>query len=243
MNLKRAVDHSDFNPGNSELMLELFEQDNPCRREVDRKDIEKFIHKVFARAYSADLSHYLPRLMALRNHNKRIIAALGMRDASSGPLFLENYLDVPIEQEISKLCGSNVTRNQIMEVGNLASMHRGGLRHLIIALTSYLRGIGSEWVVFTAVPAVKNAFAALDLPLYTIAPAQKSCLDTIEQARWGRYYDTSPIVVAGRVEDGYRRLRELIDLEKAMSLSCYLWQYAFNAGCKQRNQIQNQQSQ
>ena len=235
MNLKRAVDLHDQNNASSDLTLELYEQINPARRNIDRYDVEKFIHCVFSRAYNADLNHYLPRLMALRNRNNRMVAALGMREASSGSLFLETYLDTSIENAISSLCNENVKRSQIMEVGNLASIHRGGLRNLIIALTSYLRGNGSEWVVFTAVPAVRNAFAALDLPLHTIALADKSRLDEEEQTRWGKYYDTGPVVVAGKVDDGYRRLRELIDLEKAMSLSCYLWQYAFNAGCRQRN--------
>jgi len=235
MNLKRAVDHYEQNNANSELTLELYEQHNPARRNIDRCDVEKFIHRVFTRAYSADLNHYLPRLMALRDNSNRMIAALGMREASSGPLFLETYLDTSIEDAIAELCNETVTRSQIMEVGNLASIHRGGLRNLIIALTSYLRGCGTKWVVFTAVPAVRNAFEALDLPLHTIALADKSRLDEQEQIRWGKYYETGPVVVAGRVDDGYRRLRELIDLEKAMSLSCILWQYAFNAGCRQRN--------
>jgi len=235
MTLNVAVDVNNPHVVSRELALDLFEPESVSSKISDRHDVEKFIHRVFSRAYDADLNHYLPRLMSLRNSNNRVIAALGMREASSGPLFLETYLDSPVEHVISRLGGTLTTRRQIMEVGNLASMHRGGLRNLIIALTSYLRGAGSEWVVFTAVPAVRNAFEALDLPLYTLAVADKSRLDEKEQVKWGRYYETGPVVVAGRVEDGYRRIRELIDLEKAMSLSCYLWQYAFNAGCKQRN--------
>lgn len=243
MNLKRAVDRDESHNANNELILELFEQRNPARRDIDRYDVEKFIYQVFVRAYDADLNHFLPRLMALRNNNNRMIAALGMREATDEPLFLESYLDTPVEKLISGLCDTDVSRAQIMEVGNLASIHRGGLRNLIIALTSYLRGNGSEWVVFTAVPAVRNAFEALELPLHALAPADKSRLEKSEQNRWGTYYDTGPVVVAGKVDDGYRRLRELIDLEKTVSLSGYLWQYAFNAGCRQRNLDTNQQPQ
>jgi hypothetical protein len=234
MSFNRAVDCNERQAVNNDLILDLFESNTPARRNVDRHDVEHFIHQVFARAYDADLNHYLPRLMSLRKNN-RIISALGIREASNGPLFLETYLDYPVEQLISKLDETDISRDQIVEIGNLASMHRSGLRNLIIALTSYLRGAGSEWVVFTAVPAVRNAFATLNLPLYTLAVADKSRLEKQEQEKWGRYYETGPVVVAGRVEDGYRRIRELIDLEKAMSLSCCLWQYAFYAGCKQRN--------
>ena len=214
----------------NDLILGLYESETESRR-----DVEHFIHRVFSRAYNADLNHYLPRLMALRGKNNRMVAALGMREASSGHLFLENYLDSPIEKVISQLDNSDVSRDRIMEVGNLASVHRGGLRQLIVALTSYLSGVGSEWVVFTAVPAVRNAFAAMDLTLHPLAVADKSCLTKDEQALWGSYYETGPMVVAGRVEEGFQRLRELIELEKAMNLSCYLWQYAYVAGSRQRN--------
>lgn len=235
MKLNRAVDCNEHQIADKELILDLFESDYPTRRNVDRHDVERFIHKVFMRAYDADLNTFLPRLMSLRDNRNRIIAALGMREASDDQLFLETYLDSPIEKLLTDLSHTQVTRDRIIEVGNLASVHRGGLRKLIVALTSYLRGAGSEWVVFTAVPAVRNAFSALGLPLHTIATANKSCLEKQEQDNWGSYYDMGPVVVAGRVDDGYRRLRELIDLEKAMSLNCYLWQYAFNAGCRQRN--------
>ncbi|WP_455201508.1 thermostable hemolysin [Kaarinaea lacus] len=239
MKLSENVGFSDHE-ANKALLLKLYDADTGSRKQV-----ENFIHHVFARAYNADLNHYLPRLMALHGKDNRVIAGLGMQHASTGRLFLETYLQHPVEDVISQLSGTRVSRNCIMEVGNLASVHRGGLRQLIVALTSYLSGAGIEWVVFTAVPAVRNAFAALDLNLHPVAAADKSCLDQLEQASWGSYYETGPVVVAGRVEEGYRRLRELIELEQVMSMSCYLWQYAFAVGCQQRiiNSVSNTQLQ
>lgn len=229
MILNTAVDINNRDK-TGQLNLDLYDPDSDSRQHV-----ENFIRQVFVRAYDADLSHYLPRLMALHDKEHKTVAALGMREASSGGLFLECYLDAPVEEVISQHLSINVARHQIVEVGNLASIHRGGLRQLIIALTSYLSGAGTEWVVFTAVPAVSKAFAAMGLNLHSLAVADKSRLNEAEQASWGRYYESDPIVVAGRVEEGYQRLRELIVLEKAMSMSCYLWQYAFAAGCQQRN--------
>lgn len=235
MKLTNTVGRNERETSN-DLILDLYEPNTASRHQV-----EDFIHHVFARAYQADLKHYMPDLMALNCRrdcatDNRTVAALGMRPAATGPLFLETYLDTPVEAAISQLHGTSVRRDRIMEVGNLASVHRGGLRQLIVALTSYLSGAGIDWVVFTAVPIVKNAFAALDLNLHPVAVADKSRLDPAEQSSWGRYYDTGPMVVAGRVEEGYRRLRELIELEKASNLSClYLWQYAFLAGSRQRS--------
>ncbi|MGD8568322.1 MAG: thermostable hemolysin [Gammaproteobacteria bacterium] len=218
----RQSDSSDF-------LLRLFEEHTSSRR-----DVEQFIHHVFARAYGADIRHVLPRLMALSSRKGRLLAALGMQEATAGSLFLEQYLDAPVEYAISQLDGSVVVRDQVVEIGNLASVHHGGLSKLIIALTAYLSGAGTDWVVFTAVPAVRNAFAALDLTLHTLADADKSCLDETEQVSWGRYYDSGPTVVAGRVDDGYRRLSAIINADKSFPLDRYLWEYAFIAGCRHR---------
>ena len=219
---------------NRDLFLDLYEPHTQARPLV-----ENFIHRVFARAYGADLQHFLPRLMALHGKDYRIEAALGLRSAGSGPLFLENYLDQPVEHAVSELHGATVERSRIMEVGNLASVHRGGLRQLIIALTSYLHGAGYEWVVFTAVPIVRKAFAAMELNLQPLAAADPARLSDDELACWGRYYDSGPLVVAGRVEHGYQRIGELIELEKLLSLSCSLWEYAFNVGYRQRQRTDN----
>lgn len=199
-----------------------------------RKSVETFIHQVFVRAYDADLQHYMPQLMALQDEGHQTLAALGMRNASSDSLFLENYLSQPIERVISKLDGRFVSRDQIVEIGNLASIDRAGLRKLFVALTSYLSGAGAEWVVFTAVPAVQKVFTMLGLNLHTLAAADKLRLPESEHATWGRYYETGPMVVAGRVDEGYKRLSQMLEDEKAFQLNCYLWEYAFNAGCRQR---------
>ena len=213
----------------NDLDLDLYDHTTPFRHQV-----EEFIHQVFSRAYGADLQHFMPQLMALRDSDNRIVSALGMRQASEDTLFLETYLESPIETVISNLNGAFVPRERIMEVGNLASTHRGGLRQLIVALTSYLTGAEIDWVVFTAVPAVRKAFAALDLNLHPLAEADKSRLNEDEKPHWGNYYETGPVVVAGRVEEGYLRLKELIELEKVVSLSCFIWRYAYAVGAQQR---------
>ena len=211
-----------------QLYIEMLEQGASQRAEV-----EDFIHGVFSHAYAADIRHFLPRLLALRNSERQVLAALGMREAADQRLFLETYLDEPIEAAVSRLQGSTVSRDTIVEVGNLASVHRGGLRHLIIALTAYLSGAGTEWVVFTAVPAVRNAFAAMGLPLQQLAVADKARLDK-GQENWGSYYDTGPVVLAGRVEEGFQRLCEAVRLESAFRMSLYLWECAYVEGCRQR---------
>ena len=102
-----------------------------------RKKLECFVHDTFKRAYGANVQHFLPRLMSLTNSQNDLIAAVGFHAAQDESLFLEQYLDKPIEAAIGEKLGCNVQRHRIMEVGNLAIATAGGARGLILALTSY----------------------------------------------------------------------------------------------------------
>ena len=205
---------------------------------VGRDEVEAFIHEVFARAYDANVTKYLPRLLALRNHQNRILAALGMQNAADANLFLEQYLDESVDVMLSRLLGSAVRREEIIEIGNLASIHRGGLQHLIVAMTAYLSGLGSKWVVFTAVPAVQKAFAAIGLTLVPLAVAEKHRLGD-EQEQWGSYYESGPIVVATRVESAFLRLRDAVHQESTFRASLHLWEQAFIEGFRTRTTHMN----
>lgn len=209
-------------------MLQLLEDDSASRDEV-----EAFIHHVFAHAYAADVQHFMPRLLSLRDENHRLLAALGLRQATSESLFLENYLDAPVEELVSSRYGAVIRRSDIVEVGNLASIHRGGMHHLILALTAYLTGAGTDWVVFTAVPAVSKAFGMMGIRLYQLGVADERRLP-VGHEDWGTYYESQPLVQACRVEDAFVALRDALQRKSALRLSLYLWQCAYVEGYRYR---------
>lgn len=178
-------------------------------QDVRRRDAEKFIYQVFADAYQARITHFLPELFALRSDSNSILAAVGMRSAAQELLFLENYLDIPIENAISDITHSNshpVARSNIIELGNLTSVHPGSARMIIIAMTTLLYHAGFKWVSFTAVPVLVNTFKKLGLNPLILAPASKERLMPGSQAEWGSYYDSHPMVYVGQVEEGYNAL-------------------------------------
>ena len=74
-------------------------------------------------------------------------------------------------------------------------------------LTEHLAVSGFEWTVFTAVPALRNNFAGLGIPLLELGPARPERLRPAARAAWGRYYDCSPQVIAVRVADAAKALR------------------------------------
>ncbi len=172
-----------------------------------RAAVEAFIHNHYAQAYGAEVKHFLPRLMTLHRGNGQLSAALGYRDASAtDSLYLEHYLDLPVEAQLSLRLGRYCTRKNMAEVGNLVTAEAGGARWLVTALTAYLKSAGYDWAVFTAVRQLRNAFARLGIELITLAPADAARLPEAERAAWGRYYETQPMVVAASVHQSHAAL-------------------------------------
>ena len=158
---------------------------------------EAFIADVFERHYGATIKNFAPNLMLLER-GEHIAAAAGWRCAGEDQLFLENYLDLPIEAAVARLAGQPVRREAIVEVGNLAATRAGGSVDVILSLAAHLDRLGYEWVVFTATNELIGIFRRLGLPPLALAPADPSRLGE-QAADWGSYYDSKPVVVAGRI--------------------------------------------
>jgi hypothetical protein len=173
----------------------------------ERHAIEDFIRLGFERAYGARLTRLMPTLMALRR-DAETVAACGLRAAAGEKLFLEAYLDQPIESALSIATGLSLRREDIVEVGNLVISRAGFARRLIFHLTTHLNAAGPAWVVFTAVPALRNNFRRLGIPLVTLAPADGGRLPAAARAEWGDYYDQAPQVTAVRVESAFNAVCE-----------------------------------
>src|SRR5690606_25495074 len=119
--------------------------------------------------------------------------------------FLERYLDEPVERAIAARAGEPVTRAQVVEVGNLAARGAGTARLLIVALTRILAAEGLRWVSFTGTPALINSFRRLRLHPLKLGVADPRRMGA-ELAEWGRYYDSGPLVMAGEIPGGDRKL-------------------------------------
>lgn len=162
-----------------------------------RGEVEAVIRDVFARHYGARVTSFAPNLLLLERHGRKI-AACGWRGAQTESLFLERYLDKPIEQVMSRMAEQRIDRGRIVEVGNLAGEKSGGSLHVILALSTHLSRLGYEWVAFTATRELVGIFSRLGLPLLALAKADPSRLGEEAQA-WGSYYNSAPVVVAGRI--------------------------------------------
>lgn len=174
-----------------------------------RGEIERFIAARFRDVYGAQVHHFMPRLFGLREADGALIAAFGLRNAASGPLFLEQYLDAAVEQIVARQFGACASRDEIVEVGNLAGATPGALRLLIPSLTQSLQREGTRWIAFTGAAQLCKGFTRLGLPLHLIATANPQRLPEHERALWGSYYHRAPAVMLGDVDLGYRKLHRL----------------------------------
>lgn len=193
----------------------------------NRSEVERFIHHSFHQAYGAQVKHYMPELMSLRSDAGQLMGALGLRRARDDKLFLEQYLDGPVEQLLAAKINRPVGRDGIVEVGNLAVSGAGGGRWLITALTAYLYASHEKWVVFTAGPVLCNAFSRMGLELVELGDADPARLKSDELDAWGSYYAQKPRVMAGLIKPGYQILQQQLLTQSTLG---QLWFHAGMAG-------------
>lgn len=190
-----------FGPRDSHLAsLRLVLQDDPQRGEI-----EAFVHERFDRIHHADVHHYLPELLSLRDRHGALVAVAGIRLAAVEPLFLERYLDEPLEGPVSRIAGYGVPRRELVEVGNLAAKSAGSARLIIAAVTWLLAARGLRWVAFTGAATLINSFHRLGLEPTVLGAADPARLDGAG-VDWGSYYDQHPQVFAGSIRYGHEQL-------------------------------------
>jgi hypothetical protein len=171
-----------------------------------RPELEDVVRAAFAAQHGADLHHFMPNLLGVRRRTGRICGVVGFRGAEEEPLFLERYLDRPVEESIAAACGTPVDRRDVVEVGNLAGGHCRGTMKLVAELPHFLLERGRSWIVFTATDTLRSLLARFGAPLVELAPAREAAVAGTGDS-WGRYYQRDPRVVVGYLPDGVR-LRE-----------------------------------
>lgn len=168
--------------------LHLVPPEDPRRAEV-----EAFIHRVYAERFGARVQQFAPMLVA-QIDDEGLAAAAGFRAAEHGPLFLERYLDAPVEALLQL-----PTRRGIVEVGHLAARRAGEGRRLILQMGPLLAQQGVRWVVSTLTEELRHLFLRLGVAPLALGVADPQRLGP-EAADWGDYYAHHPVVLAGSLE-------------------------------------------
>ncbi len=164
----------------------------------DRTELEQFIRTMFKRVHDADIQYFLPKLMSVRDADGKLLAACGLRHADEGKLFLESYLNSPVDVLLSHHNNRNISRSAILEVGNLAVAEPANVRSLLASISIYLHSTDSEYAVFTGISTLRNSLTKLNMPLQLLGEANIACIPEHERAAWGTYYNERPQVMAIR---------------------------------------------
>lgn len=199
------------------------------REDADRRDLERYVHRRYQEIHGADICDFMPDLFALRGNGHELLGVLGFRPAGEGPLFLEAYLDSPIETVLKHRLGTEPKRSVIVEVGNLASSAPGGARWLISLSTALFMGMGLRWAVLTATPALLNSFVKLGITFVPLAAAAKERVANAGR-HWGNYYDVDPLVVASDVSQAFHTLHAQLLKGRRSSGAISLWERAYRLG-------------
>ena len=168
-----------------------------------RPELEAFVRAAFARSHAAEVHSFMPSLIGFRDREQRLRGVLGLRPAATGPLYLEQYLDLPVEAAVSAATGRTLQRADIVEVGNLAAANCRSAVRMVAQLPSWLLARDFSWIVFTATRTVRQILLGFGAPLVELARANGARvaggLDS-----WGGYYDHDPRVFAGYLPDSWR---------------------------------------
>jgi hypothetical protein len=170
-----------------------------------RPEVEDFIGGVYARRYGATVHHFAPVLVGLHDADGAITAAAGYRSAGDGPLFLERYLDAPVDMVLARHAARPPARPEIVEIGHLAAGRAGAGRRLMLLLGPHLAQRRFRWAVCTLTRELRQMMLRLGVTPLALGAADPSALGD-EAAAWGSYYAHEPVVLAGEVQPALRRL-------------------------------------
>ena len=159
---------------------------------------------VYRLRYGAHVDSFAPKLVYLHDA-QGIVAAAGYRGAGQAELFLERYLDAPVQTLLPRGPGAAPARDVIVEVGHLAATRAGEGRRLILLLGPHLAQQGFHWVVSTLTVELRRLFLRIGVTSLTLSTADPAALGD-DAVHWGSYYEHRPLVLAGHLPQALRHL-------------------------------------
>jgi len=167
--------------------------------------VEEFdlIHRRYRDVFGASLAPSFSSYMH-RGCSNEHGAALGYKRAGDEPLFLEAYLDEPVEEAVSHAVRRPVSRDRIVEIGNFAADNVIAMVSLWGAAANDFAGL-SEYAVATLTQPLRRMFSRIGVPVIPVASALPERLPQ-GTGDWGSYYQLDPWVCTGNIAEGQNAL-------------------------------------
>lgn len=163
------------------------------------RNLADFVSARFAEAHSATPTLDYSRWCRIDDERSLPKATLGYRLAADGPLFLEAYLNAPVEEVVSAALDRSVDRSDIVEIGCLAAERSPALVKLWRDAADALCG-RHEIAVATLTTPLRTMLSRIGVPLVQLAAADPARI--ADSMSWGSYYELDPVVCAGSVDLG-----------------------------------------
>ncbi len=183
----------------ADLQFDLLTRQHPYRSVM-----ENYVAEGFLSRYGAQVQHFLPHFLVLQD-GRETCGVVGMQAAGKSILFLEQYLNNPVEQEISAGFQRPVDRAKVVEIGNLVSGRSGSSYLMFAVLTALLYRSGFHWMIFTATEQVERIIQRMGFTPLSLSNADPERLKD-GASQWGTYYETRPKVQAGHLPTAYEML-------------------------------------
>ncbi len=157
-----------------------------------RSVVELEIQRLYWRRYGAVLESFAPMMVAELTQAGTVECVAGLRFGHE-PLFLECYLDRPIEQVLEHHLCSEIERSRIVEVCHLAGAGSG--RSLFVRkLIAMLEATEVELAIFTATKPLRHLLRRSGLTLVELGAAT---IDRVPRPEtWGSYFEHDPRIMA-----------------------------------------------
>lgn len=151
----------------------------------------------YAQRFGASLNPDYPFFLGIEGYGSLPSAVIGARLAGGCSIFCETYLDQDLATLLTSKAGEPVTRDMIVELGNLAIRSRQQLIPLMRHVQQWTLEQNCSWIVFCLTRQLRTWFENLGIEMICLAPARADRIVS-DHGRWGSYYLHDPLVLAAR---------------------------------------------
>ena len=174
---------------------------------LERVSVENFISDKYKEIHNASLSEFFSTLFVGYTENSMQVA-IGLENLNGKEAFLEQYLETPVQLSLEKIIQRKVSRDKLVEIGNLASLSMENAKLMVAFLVFHLSQQKIEWAVCTGTVAVRYVLQQMGLHFHVIDKANPNALGAA-QKQWGNYYQQKPFVLAINVADALAVTEEI----------------------------------
>jgi hypothetical protein len=175
-----------------------------------------FSREQYGKHFSCELKKFYPAMFCLYK-DAVLVACCGFRAANDEALFLEQYLDQPIEDCLKEGTDSTaergIQRQQIVEIGGLAVLNQNEALAFMVRLAPKFLALGFSHATSTVTAPVRKCLIKLGIATVHLAEANPERVSQAGNA-WGRYYALGPVVLAGAIQPAIDRMAPFLALTK-----------------------------